>query len=197
MNLTELVDEVYVMTSRSDLTAQSEQAVKLATLKLHGRDYYYKDLVGATLLLPSAEYIQSFDYKTVFPRWRNIKYLRKYDTTAQEATKFFEIIPTEFVTDGYSVNREDVCYMAGSLLNIRSSTPENFYLIGYYQHPDITTANWDSWIANEIPYAIVTEAARRIFKIIGKDDEYARLENDMREYYAQIDVVGLANTGGY
>jgi hypothetical protein len=184
VNLTELVDEVYVMTSRSDLTAQSEQAVKLATLKLHGRDYYYKDLVGATLLLPSAEYIQSFDYKTV-------------DTTAQEATKFFEIIPTEFVTDGYSVNREDVCYMAGSLLNIRSSTPENFYLIGYYQHPDITTANWDSWIANEIPYAIVTEAARRIFKIIGKDDEYARLENDMREYYAQIDVVGLANTGGY
>ena len=207
MNLSQLLTEVYSITSRPDLIGESTVAVKAATLKFHAIDYFYKDLVDTTITFPSAAMQQSFDYKIVFPRWRNIKYLRKIDPISREGTRFLDIIPPDFVVDGYAVNRENVCYMAGSILNIRSSSEESEYIIGYYKQPAVVNDSvWDSWIAEELPYAIVFEAARTIFKLIGKDDEEMRmrtlLEGDPRNpndtgYIQQIKVLGLADTGGY
>lgn len=200
MNLAALLTEVYSLTNRPDLVTQSTTAVKAATLKLHGMDYFYKDLVDTSILFAAAAKLQSFDYKLTFPLWRNIKYLRKYDATLNEGTDFLDIIPPDFVVDGYSINRENVCYMAGSLLNIRSSSDEIRYLIGYYRNPDITTDGWDSWIADELPYAIVFEAAKTVFKIIGKDDEEMRMRDMMDNpdygYIKQVKVLGLADLGG-
>jgi hypothetical protein len=197
MDLAELVSEVGVATSRPDLTARITQAVKAATLKLHNTDYYFKDMVNSTVLFNDADYIQSLEYKTVFPLWRNLKYLRKYDSANATATKFLDIITPDFVVDGYSVNREDVCYMAGQLLHLRSSTVESMYLIGYYKYPDITADGWDSWIAAELPYAIIHEASRAIYKGIGKDEEYVRMENESKEWLQQIRIVGNADFGAY
>jgi hypothetical protein len=206
MTLAELLIELYNVTSRPDLTAASTSAIKAATLKLHSTDYYYKDLVETTISFPTAETIQSFDYKTTFPRWRNIKYLRKIDPVTLAGAGFFTIVPVDMVVDGVSINREDVCYMAGSTLNIRSSSEEQNFIIGYYQHPSILDPGYSSWIAEELPFAIVYEAARTIFKTIGKDEEEARMRNliegDPRNpndlgYVQQIKVLGLAELGGY
>ena len=40
----ELLADVYTLTNRSDLIAETKLAVKMATLKMHQRDYFYKDI---------------------------------------------------------------------------------------------------------------------------------------------------------
>ena len=44
MTFDELVAEVYLLTARGDLTAETQSAVKAATLKAHKSDFFSKDI---------------------------------------------------------------------------------------------------------------------------------------------------------
>jgi hypothetical protein len=70
MTLAELIQEVYSLTGRPDRVAETNSAFKSATLKAHQSDYYYKDLLEAGTVFPSAEYLQTWDYRTTVPLWR-------------------------------------------------------------------------------------------------------------------------------
>lgn len=175
MNLTELRNAVYGITNRPDLVSNTFTAIQYATLQAHQSDYYYRDLFESGLTFGSTAYLQQFEYKTLIPRWRALKYLRKFDATATPAPgvpgKFFEIISPDNVIDGYSIHKEDVCYIAGNVVQIRSSTEITNALFGCYLNPDITEGGYNSWIATDFPFAIVFEAAALVFKGIGKMDE--------------------------
>jgi hypothetical protein len=61
----------------------------------------------------------------------------------------------------------DVCYVAGQVIQVKSSTADSFSLIGVYLLPDVSTAgNYKSWIADEAPMAVVYEAAAQIFGLM-------------------------------
>ena len=44
MTFDELVEEVFLITARRDLVAETNSAVKAATLKAHKSDFYSKDI---------------------------------------------------------------------------------------------------------------------------------------------------------
>lgn len=174
MTLTELRAEVALLTNRDDLNVSNHilSAVQAATLKAHHLDYFYKDIYEVTLNFPDPELtLQQFEYQTLIPRWRSLKYFRKVESGIP--TTLFEIILPETVLDSYSINRENVCYVAGTILQIRSSTALARALLGCYLNPVLTPASYTSWIAVDHPYAIVYDAAATIFKMIGKSDEFA------------------------
>lgn len=173
MTLNELIAEVYTITNRPDLVAQTLTAVRSATLKLHQSDYYYKDLHEQGIAFLSAQYLQQLEYRVLYPRWRALKYIRKTDSTGQEQGKFFDLIVPENVLDDYKLNRTDVCYAAGDILQIRSSTQVQYCIVGRYDNPDITQSGYNSWVALDHPYAIVFEAASTVFKMIGDTDQFA------------------------
>jgi hypothetical protein len=173
MTLNELIAEVYTITNRADLVAQTLTAIRSATLKLHQSDYYYKDLRENGVSFLTAEYLQQIEYRTLFPRWRALKYVRKTDSTGQEQGKVLDIIVPENVLDDYKLNRVDVAYVAGEVVQIRSSTQLQYTIVGRYDNPDITQAGYNSWIALDHPYAIVFEAASTVFKMIGDTDQFA------------------------
>jgi hypothetical protein len=173
MTLTELISEVYTITNRPDLVSQTLTAVRSATLKLHQSDYYYKDLREQGVSFLSAEYVQQIEYRTLFPKWRALKYIRKTDITGTEQGKFLEVVTPESVLDDYKTNRSDVCYVAGEVVQIRSSTQVQYSIVGRYDNPDITQSGYESWIALDHPYAIVFEAASLVFKMIGDTDQFA------------------------
>lgn len=173
MTLTELAAEVYTITNRPDLVTQTLTAIRSATLKMHQSDYYYKDLREQGVSFLSAEYVQQIEYRSLFPKWRALKYIRKTDVTGTEQGKFLEIITPESVLDDYKSNRADVCYVAGEVVQIRSSTQLQYCIVGRYDNPDITEAGYNSWIALDHPYAIVFEAASLVFKMIGDTDQFA------------------------
>lgn len=194
MTLTELQDEVYTITKRPDLIAETLLAVRQSTLALHQTDFYWKDLAETGISFSTSAYLQELEYRSILPRFRAIKYLRKSDS--QGATgAFFTVITPEAVLDLYGTDRTDVCYAAGVSIEIKSSTQFQYAILGYYQNPIITTSGFDSWIAVDHPYAIVLEAAEKIFKMIGKTEEFAaykflRDEERQRLMLSNVQAVG-------
>lgn len=187
MNYEELVQEVLLITKRPDRLANIGQAVRNATLKAHRTDFYPKDLFETGIQWSIPAYLQSLETKEVVPRWRAIKYLRKYDynvtTTVGIPGNFFEIVQPESVLDTYRIQKENICYAAGSMLEIRSSTQDAFMLLGCYRYPDITETSFSSWIAEDVPYAIIWGAAGMEFKWMGYDEQEAAMRAAVADEY--------------
>ena len=179
----ELVADVKTITNRPDLDTEIKLAVKVATLKAHHSDYYPKDLYESGIEWATPRYVQSFEYRTLIPRWRAFKYLRKYDSDDSEAGAFFTLIIPETVLDRYGVEKENVCYLAGEILEIKSSTLDEHMLLGCYRHPDITESTYSSFIALDHPHLIMLEASSKIFKMIGQEEAAAALKTDIAEQY--------------
>ena len=171
MTLTELRNSVYSLTNRPDLIGQTLLAIQAATLKLHQLDYFYKDLYEAVITFSTSDYLQQIEYRTLLPRWRSLKYLRKSDVDSSGDGKFFDIILPDTVLDSYQINREDVCYVAGNVVQIKSSTEFQYAILGVYLNPDIAEATYSSWIALDHPFCIVYEAAADVMRQIGKQEE--------------------------
>jgi hypothetical protein len=173
MTLTELQQEVYTLTNRSDLVAETLAAVRAATLKIHHSDFYDRDLFETGISFVNPLYLQQIDYKFLVPRYRALKYIRKTDASGQENGTLFTVITPDSVLDDYKLNRTDVCYLAGSVIQLRSSTQVQYCLFGCYRHPDITVTHYDSWVATDYPFSIIYEAAATVFKMIGDTDQFA------------------------
>ncbi len=169
--LAALIADVYTITNRPDLVAETAIAVKAATLQLHRSDFFYKDLTEVALQFDSAAYLQNIEYRALFPGFRAMKYLRKYDPTSTNAETlgvgdFFKLLTPEDVLDSYKQARTDIYYLAGDLIQIKSSTSIEYCLIGVYQNPIVTEAGYNSWISDEAYYAIVYAAAANMFGAI-------------------------------
>ena len=186
----ELVSDVYILTNRPYLVDETKLAVKMATLKAHQSDYYPKDLHEVGLQWPTPDYLQSIEYRTLIPRWRAFKYLRKYAGSAPG--EFFKLLTPEETLDGYGINKENVCYIAGEMLEIRSDTQDSNMILGCYLNPVTDENNYNSWIALDHPYAITFEAARIIFRQVGSIDESNSMRQEVAEQYQILkqEVVG-------
>lgn len=191
MTLTELQNEVYAITNRPDLVGRTQSAIRAATLKLHQSDFYYKDLFETGIVFSTAAYLQQLEYRTLIPRWRALKYIRKSDVTGSDNFPFIEIITPEQVLDEYKQNRNDVGYLTGEVIQIRSSTELQYIFLGCYLNPNITLTGYSSWIALDHPFAIVYEAAAQIFKQIGKTEEWQAYTLMARE---QMQAIVVTNT---
>jgi len=197
MNLAELTAEVYTITGRPDRVAETLTAVKAATLKAHQSDYYYKDIFETGVAFDSAEFIQQLDYRALLPLWRAIKYLRKYDVSTTPTTpgRFLDLIVPENVLDRYQVEKTNIYYAAGAYINIKSDTAEQYYLLGCYLNPDITSAGYNSWIAQDHPYCIIFDAAATVFKAVGKDEEAAAYRTLNAEQFAMLKTSNIVANG--
>lgn len=183
----ELVADVKLITNRPDLDSETKHAVKIATLKAHHSDFYPKDLYETAIQWNPVSFFQSLEYRTLVPRWRAFKFLRKYDPTSDDgAGTFFNMLLPEQTTDGYGIARDNICYLAGESIEVRSSTEDEYMILGCYIHPDITEATYSSWIALDHPFAIEYEAASKIFKMTGYDEQAAAMQKEVVEQFTLL-----------
>ena len=194
MTLTELQQEVYIITKRPDLVAETLLAVRQATLALHQSDFFWKDIFETGISFTTSAYLQELAFRPIIPRFRAIKYIRKSDSFGATGA-FFTIVTPEAVLDLYGTDRTDICYAAGESIEIKSSTQFQYALLGCYLNPNITPSGYASWVAEDHPYAIVLEAAEKVFKMIGKTEEFAaykflRDEEKQRLVLSNIQAVG-------
>lgn len=170
--LTDLLADVYTITNRPDLVNETKLAVKAATLKAHQSDFYYRDIYETGVSFSEASYVQALEYRTILPRYRALKYIRKTDSSGSPGT-FLQVITPALAVDVYGKALSDVCYGAGEVIQINSSTEIQYILLGCYLNPDITDTGYNSWVAIDHPYYIVYEAAITMFKMIGQDEQAA------------------------
>lgn len=190
-----IVEDVYTITNARHLVNETIMAVKSATLQLHRRDNFAKDLAEFTLQFPTSDYLQSIDYRTLFPRYRSLSYIRKYDANVAIPDAgmggFFEIITPAEVLDSYKTARSNVAYLAGANINLRSSEAIQYVSLGIYQNPEVgTPETYNSWIADEAYYAVVYQAASIIFGSSLADS--ARQNSNLA--LANIEMVQVVNS---
>lgn len=198
MTLTELINEVYTATNRPDLVTQTRQKVKEATLKLHSFDgNLFKQDLKRVVVTPEPVIPNTFRYQldlsnaVTYPRFRAVSTIREHNTIPTGREKEYEPKDANDIIDNYGFELVDYFYQIGLAVNIVASSAPTQLAVTYYQHPDVTDAGFSSWIANQYPYAIIKEASRDIFKMVGKDEEFQRMEVDMRDYKQMILAAGI------
>lgn len=197
MTFDSLLSEVYALTARPDLVAETESAIKAATLKAHHTDFFPQDIYETKLKVINSGFIHSIDYPAIISNFRALKYIRKIDIDGDAYGKPFTIITPSEILDSYAVTRNDVAYVAGRLIELRSSNSINALLFGCYVNPVVTKLGYSSWVAQMYPYAIVYEAARIVFNTIGHTEQSTRYRVLAAEQAAVFSASALAVGGGY
>ncbi|MEY8217460.1 MAG: hypothetical protein RPT13_03865 [SAR324 cluster bacterium] len=195
MTFDELVAEVYLITNRPDLVSETKSAIKAATLKAHKTDFYSKDIFEVGVDFTSAGFRQSLDYITLITNFRALSYLRRVKDENDDLGKFFDVVTPHEVLDSYGKNRADIAYIAGRVLEIRSSVSFDKMLLGAYVLPIVREGAYLSWVAEQFPFAIIHEASRRLFKSIGQLDESNAQRELVAEEYNELKVSALSDVG--
>lgn len=195
MTFDELKEEVFLITNRRDLVSETESAIKSATLKAHKSDFYSKDIFETGIEFPSADFRQSLDYVTLLSNFRAFKYFRRVEDEFDDVGKLIEIISVDEILDSYDINRVDIAYVAGRVLEIRSSVEFTKALLGAYVLPVVRTGAYLSWVAEQFPFAIIHEAARRIFRSIGQLEESNAQKEFVVEEYTELRMSALSDVG--
>lgn len=181
---TALLDDVYTLTNRSDLVAETTMAVRAATLKCHQSDFYPRDLVESRVQFEASANFQALAYRSLFPGFRALSYARKYEDGA--ATCTLQPIEPSDIFDNYNVAKENVWYLAGEVIQIRSSTAFTDLLIGFYNNPVTLPDTYSSWVADMHPFAIVFEAASQVLRAIGNLEDANSYANMARDQLMQL-----------
>lgn len=203
MTLAELLAEVYALTNRPDLSAESTSAIKAALLKMHHVDFFYKDLQAALVSLPGTDFVASFE-TSLLPRFRAMKFIRKWYATSLNtqvwpaangmAGPFLTLKEPSDILSSYGRELLDIYYVAGTSVNIRTSDAPPKLLVSWYQNPNATLAGLNAgtdWVCIEHPFAIVFDAASSVFKMIGYDEQSARFSQLVSEQIALLRISNI------
>lgn len=190
----DMVANVYVLTNRPDLVAETKSQIKKAAIKLHGKDFFNPDLKEVILTLtPNSNMRYTIDLtdSVNIPRFRKGHYLREYvnPPTGQEVQ--YKKYDAADIMDDYNVERTNYFYQAGIVLQLYATKVLTQVKFGYYQFPDTSETTFSSWIANLSTAYIEEEAAMNLFKIIGKDEEYQKFQALTADNLQAIIMAGI------
>lgn len=177
---TDILNDVYTITNRSDLVAESKLAVKQATIDAHRSEFYPKDLVdGLQIAITPASAIWQLSIPANFARWRAFAYLRPYSVVSGTLSKIIigrnQFLSPDAILDEYLEEKLNVAYVAGTNLNMRLEGAYDGMLCAYYSNPIIDETTYDSWVATDHPGVIQIDAGRRVLAMIGYEEAAARL----------------------
>lgn len=201
MNFQELCDEVVLITKRPDLRDLIESRVRAATLKAHTKDFFYKDVVETGVAFPIPGTVTSFRPADLVQRYRKPRYIREWLYDASDPVDFgrggklLRSIDIANVRDSYGYFRSDVYYLAGDVIQIRSSVALSHILFGAYVYPDVTPNGYSSWIAEEMPGVIYHEAARQVLMSIGATTQAEAQAQMVAEAYQVQTFNGIPHEG--
>jgi len=218
----QLITDVGILTNRPDLTAEIGLAVRKATIKAHQADFWLGDLQVVpqyALPAPTVDTAQITSRYTInlvdsvnFPRLRKVAYIRPYvapNGTVAAASGWETLVANygvpngarnyseksaALIMDSYGVESTNYWYQAGMQVLLRINAPIAYVVIGYYNTPDVTEVNYNSWIAAQFPHLIVEEAASQVFRMIGKLDESAAYGKAWGENLHQL-MMSQINSG--
>jgi len=175
---------------RPDLADMSTLHIKNAILKAHAADFWIRDLFETNFAFGAKDTVYTLYPETLIPRYRVVKYLNAIDPVTGFTIQPMKKIDVGQFLDGYNYIRDNSFYQAGNTLKIRVSAQYDTYGIGCFLFPD-TTLTVPSWIADQYPFAILYEAARTMYKIIGKADESRSMELLVGEAMAEVKMSGI------
>ena len=168
-----ILADVLTLTNRPDLTAETGIALRSATLSVHSKAAYPRDCTTQLVKIPNASYLTSIDAQLLLPRLRGLSRIQLVDVNYVPLEfPAIEIIEIDDIKDAeYKVYRNDVAYIAGTAVNIRSTVLGYGFLVEYFQLPNVRRDSYNSWIAQLAPDVIVYTAAALVFATNGNEEK--------------------------
>lgn len=191
--INEMEQQVLSIIKRPDILAQIIPAIQRATLKIHRYNHFYNDIREMSMKFDAAQYVHNLAPSDLFGKtFRKPAYVRVWHYDAASPTHgvagpFLDLITTDNTQDYFGYTKNDVYYMSGTLLQIRTSAPLEYALIGAYVDPVVAPTNeYNSWIADTFSDAIVYEAASRLATVNGNYNLAAALKEMLNEELGQL-----------
>lgn len=207
MDLATIRNNVYTITGRPDRVDETNLAIQEATLALHGVENWWRDQVDQQVVFQASANYQTIPLANL-PRFRTFKYIRKYDPIAADplnsnlytgsAGSFFEPCPPDKILDKYAITKDNIYYLSGggsnanAVAQLRSTVAFQYLMIGWMGFPVVEPlAQYQSWIAELYPYAIITQAALKMKKYVTDADAAKLLEGDAERHMSVLLVNGV------
>lgn len=166
-------NDVITLTNRPDLANETLVAVRTATLTVHLSNVWPRDTVTVDVPDPSSLSQFAIDTTSLLPGLRGVRSVRTKDTNG-DPCEFPEISVVELDDLRDSIYRnfkDNIAWIAGTNLNIRTSAPGVGYFVEYVKLPLVTRDTYNSWIAQSSPDAIVYVAASVVFSTNGNEEK--------------------------
>lgn len=169
----QVYDDVVVLTARPDLADETALAVRTATRSIHTRQTFPRDVVGSLVKLPNAVYQVALDTQVLFTRFRAPSGLRALDSEFNPMSyPAIELVELGDIYDPvYGFLRQDIGYLAGTSLNIRTSVAVSGFAVEYFALPEVQPDRYNSWIAQLMPEVIVYQAASIVAGLSGNEEK--------------------------
>jgi len=178
----QLIQDVYTLTGRPDRAAETALAVRKATLKYHLADLWKNDLTTSLITVPvivagsdmSYRYALDLTQSAQFPLFRKMSNIVEYNALPTGLEYKFKEYDADNILDDYRVERLNYWYQMGKQVTLRCDKILVQLAAQYWAFPNVVPATYNSWIADENPDFISSEAAAHVFAAVGKADEAAR-----------------------
>lgn len=189
-----LLNGVYALTKRPDLSVETAQAVRKATMKAHMADSWKNDLTTVIVTLPVLSPVNATSFRYQFdlndsvqyPLFKRISQVKEYNPVATGQEIQFKELDADRLLDDYQLEDINYWYQVGKVCNLRCNKVLSYLAVGYWKYPNTVPAQYTSWIASEFPDIIIEEAASYVFKAVGKDTEYVRFRDTWEENIALL-----------
>jgi hypothetical protein len=170
-----ILEDIFVLTKRRDLSHETELALRTATLSVHSMGAYPRDLCTELIQLVNPTYAMSINISETLPRFRGVATLQIVDVNyAPLTTPVIEVLEFgDIRIPGYNQLKTNVAYVAGNALNVTSNTPFYGVLVEFFQLPNVRRGSYDSWAAQLFPAIISHTAAIQVWGASGNEEKAA------------------------
>lgn len=182
MTLPELSAAVLTKTRRPDLQKQALLGIQEATHWAHTYDFFKRDLSEISFDFtrsdgPGPLSKGTYPVKDTLPLFRKLAFIRRYDPVSglpiisgPNNGYFKQAEPDALIDSRYARAKTDILYLAGSNINWYACTEDRGHIVGYYKLPSLSMETYNSWIADQYPFAIILYAASCVFRDIDQPD---------------------------
>lgn len=155
-----LVQEVFQLTNRPDLRAETESAIKQAILNYHHLDFFWRDKTMGVINVTSGVKARHEINLAQFTGLRAIASVSPYYSDDQCGLKLIQ-------NRSLGATASEYWQLLGDKLVISSRTPTNKFALEYWQNPVLSpTANINSWVVDLYRDAVLDAALAKIFETI-------------------------------
>lgn len=182
---TDIRDGVFEFTNRTDLTAETDAAIRQAVRTAHKAGSFWRDLVELNLTgQDTTEALQTIDLSVSAPSFKQLAHIGPTDSNV----RYTPVDIKDLLDPEYKVFKTDVCYGMGTNLVIRPAAASEDITMVYWAFPTVSPiADLDSWIASKFPDLIICWASATVLTLIGEQEIKTRVEALAKlEYQALI-----------
>lgn len=183
----DMVNDIITLTARPDLADETALALRTATNNAHFSDGYPRDLVTQSVQLPNASYQTTLNIPTLFPKFRGLSQLKgldvNYSVLADGETSRIEVVELNDIYDDYNVIKNNIAYVAGESINIRSLTNTYGFLVEWFKAPETKRDNYNSWIAQLYPDVILYWAASLVLDTNGNEEKATKFMKQVQQIH--------------